>query len=200
MNRNSRLTLSAVLLTFLVGGNVYAQLPVPSAPPPFSQVPQSISPLASSQAAATSVKVQVVLGRYEGDRRLSSQPYTLTLVPGQGGNIRTGAEIAVPTTTAPGGATSYTMQQLGTQIDATVNPAADGKFRLSLTVTDRSMVTGTQASQIGGSVPNVPTFRNNTSASQAIMAGGETIQFTTVVDKVTNETFRIDVTLTVGNK
>jgi type II secretory pathway component HofQ len=198
MNRNRTLVLSAALLAFLTGGTAFAQ-GLPPQPVP-SQPPQSFSPQASSQAATTSVKVQVVLARYEGDRRLSSQPYTLTLVPGQSGNIRTGAEVAVPTTTAPGGATSYTMQQLGTQIDATVNPAADGKFRLILNVTDRSMVTGAQASQIGGGVPNVPTFRNNSSASQAIMASGETIQFTTVVDKVTNETFRIDVTLTVGNK
>jgi hypothetical protein len=65
-------------------------------------------------------------------------------------------------------------------------------------VTERSVrpTSATEQSR----VPNVPTFRNMTSSSEAILSNGETIQFTASSDQVSNETFRIDVTLTVGNK
>jgi type II secretory pathway component HofQ len=147
----------------------------------------------------------VVLARYDGDKKLSSFPYTLSLVPGQNGSIRAGAEVPVPTTSLTPAATgdkaaamtSYTMQQVGSQVDATVTPTADGKYNLRLTVTDRSIGTA-QSTQ--GRVPNVPSFRNMVSSSQAIISNGETIQFTASSDPASNETFRIDVTLTVGNK
>ena len=146
------------------------------------------------------IKLQVVLSRYDGDKKLSSFPYTLSLVPGVTGNIRAGAEIAVPTTSMSGDKTmtSYTLQQVGSQIDATVTPTPDGKFNLKLSVTDRSLVTGAPAAQ--GGMPNIPSFRNMISTSQAIMSSGETMQFTASSDRAANETFRIDVTLTVGNK
>jgi hypothetical protein len=154
---------------------------------------------ASAQPPAATIKLLVVLSRYEGDKKLSSLPYTLSLVPGQNGSIRAGAEIPVPTTVmgADKGTTSYSMQSVGSQVDATVNPTPDGKFKLTLTVTDRSVVT---AQTTMASVGNVPSFRNMMSNSQAILSNGETIQFTSSSDRATNETFRIDVTLTVGNK
>ena len=187
MNRHLGLCLALAFVTCLSGNLSLGQAPG-QAPPPAPQAP------------AATIKLQVVLSRYDGDKKLSSLPYTLSLVPGQPGNIRAGAEIAVPTTTMGGdkAMVSYTMQQVGSQIDATVTPTSDGKYNLKLSVTDRSVVTGAQAAQ--GGMPNVPSFRNMVSTSQAIMSGGETMQFTASSDRAANETFRIDVTLTVGNK
>ena len=150
----------------------------------------------SSQASTTSVKLQVVLSRYEGDKRVSSLPYTLLLVPGKSGTHRMGAEVPVPTTS--GTPSSYTLQQIGSQIEAMVTALPDGRYNLQLTVTDRWSVPPGPQSTVGGL--SIPTFRNMTSASQAIMSNGETIQFTSSADKLNNETFKIDVTLTVGNK
>lgn len=163
----------------------------------------------SEKAPPTTIKLLVVLSRYEGEKKISSFPYNLSLVPGRSGSIRTGAELAVPTTVTSLSANdkagadktatmSYTMQQVGTQVNATVTPTSDGKYGLALTVTDRYIGTGAQTPQ--GRVPNVPTFKNMTSASEAILSNGETIQFTSSSDQSSNETFKIDVTLTVGNK
>ena len=183
MKRHLGFCLALAFVTCLPGSIVLAQ-----APPPAPQAP------------AATIKLQVVLSRYDGDKKLSSLPYTLSLVPGQQGNIRAGAEIAVPTTSLSGDKTtvSYSMQQVGSQIDATVTPTPEGKFNLKLSVTDRSIVTGAQAAQ--GGMPNIPSFRNMSSNSQAIMSSGETMQFTASSDRAANETFRIDVTLTLGNK
>jgi hypothetical protein len=155
------------------------------------------APATPATPAASTIKLQIVLARYEGDKKISSFPYVLSLAPGENGNIRNGSEIAIPTSGAAANS-AYTMQQVGTQIDANVKPTADGKYKISMTVTDRSIVTGTPAAQ--GGVSSIPSFRNNTSASNAILSAGETIQFTSSPDKTGNETFKIDVTLTVGNK
>jgi len=178
-----RLCLTVLVLMTLTGGLALAQAPAPAA-----------------QAPSTSIKLQVVLSKYEGDKKLSSLPYTLVLVPGRSGSIRTGAEVPVPTTSITASAdkpatTAYTLQQIGTQIDATVNTTSDGKYNLKLTVTDR--FTGPAEPQ---RVPNVPSFKNVVIASEAILANAETVQFTAAPTPTSNEVFKIDVTLTVGNK
>jgi type II secretory pathway component HofQ len=181
MNRYFRLSILTVACMLSLTSLALAQFPVP--------VPQ---------ATTQSIKLQVVLSRYEGDKKISSLPYSLLLAPGESGNVRTGAEMPVPTAafTPSGTTTSYTMQQVGSQIEATVTPTADGKFKLNLNVTDRAVVAGPTQ----GGVPNVPSFRNNSTNSKAILSNGETVQFISAADKAGGETFRIEVTLTVGNK
>jgi hypothetical protein len=149
------------------------------------------------------VNVEVVLSRFVGEKRISSHPYTLTLVPGKNGSLRNGAEVAIPTTTvSPGGAkptaTAYTMQQIGTQIDCTTRPLDGDRYELSLTVTDRSVYPAAQTNQLGvPTFPNVPTFKNVTSASTLVLRNGQSAQFTASTDKVTGEVFKVDVTLTI---
>ena len=162
----------------------------------FGQTPGT----AAAQAPATSVKLQVVISKYDGDKKLSSLPYTLILVPGRAGSLRSGSEVPVPTTSVSASAdkpatTSYTLQQIGTQIDATINATSDGKYNLKLTITDRFM--GTVDPQ---RVPNVPSFKNVVIASEAILSNAETVQFTAAPTPASNEVFKVDVTLTVGNK
>jgi hypothetical protein len=197
------LCLAITLLTSIGGGTALAQGQplegIAIAPTGIMPMPAPRAP-GQAQGPTTTVKLQVVLSRYEGDKKISSFPYTLSLVPGVAGSLRAGAEVPVATTSmgAAGSTPSYTMQQVGSQVDATVTPTADGKYNLKLSVTDRWSVTGAQAAP--GGVPNVPSFRNMVSNSQVILSNGETMQFTSSADKASNETFKIDVTLTVGNK
>jgi hypothetical protein len=178
------------------GGPIGAQAPLGA--PIGAQAPFG-APTAA-QAPSTTIKLQVVLSKYDGDKKLSSLPYTLVLVPGTRGSIRTGTEVPVPTTSFSTSAdkpatTSYTLQQIGTQIDATVRATPDGKYNLSLNVTDR--FTGTTDPQ---RVPNVPSFKNVVINSEVILSSGETVQFTAAPTPSSNEVFKVDVTLTVGNK
>lgn len=145
--------------------------------------PQVFGQQASAPAGAPIVNVQVVISRYEGEKRVSSNPYTLTLVPGKQGTLRNGLEVAVPTTSftskeaGAASTVSYTMSQIGTSIDCVVRPTTDGKYELTLTVTERSMAA--QSKELGAPlVPNVPTFRNVSSSSTLILGNGQSIQFT----------------------
>jgi hypothetical protein len=184
MSKYLRLSVTVLVLMTFAGSLAVGQAPGTTA----------------TQAPTTSVKLQVVVSKYDGDKKLSSLPYTLILVPGRSGSIRSGSEVPVPTTSLQGtpdkpATTSYTLQQIGTQIDATVNTTSDGKYNLKLTVTDR--FAGTVEPQ---RVPNVPSFKNVVIASEAILANAETIQFTAAPTPTGNEIFKVDVTLTVGNK
>ena len=191
MNRYLRVCLVVSVAMFLFGSLSFGQVPVPVTAQPGTQ---------GSAGPAVTIKLVVVLSKYEGDKKISSVPYTLSLVPGKPGSIRAGSEIPVPTSafnsTGTQTTTSYTLQQVGSQIDATVNPTADGKYNLTLSVTDRDRT----STNNNPAVPNVPTFKNMVSSSSAILSNGESIQFTSSTERASNESLKIDVTLTVGNK
>ena len=150
----------------------------PATPPP---------PKPPVLAAATPLKVQVVIGRYQGEKKLSSMPYTLTLQAGGHGTLRMGAKIPVAMQTGP----SY--QDIGTNIDCNAAEVEGGRYSLVITVDDSSVYPDDQAGTAKGS----PSFRQFRASNSMVLKNGETGQFTSATDKVTGETVRVDVTLTV---
>ena len=162
-----------------------------------------------STAPAVVLKLQVTVSRYMGTNRVSSQPFLLSLVPNESGNIRLGVEVPVPTSSLPapspsGGnapATppqqSYNMQQVGTQIDGSAVLQSDGRYKIRLSITERTALTAAQATEQGARVANVPAFRNVVFASTIYLGDGQTTQFSSGGDKVTGESFRADVSLTI---
>ena len=154
------------------------------------------------------LKLQVTVSRYMGTNRVSSQPYLLSLVPNESGNIRLGVEVPVPaaytTPTTTGNAStaantqpSYTMQQVGTQIDCNATLQPDGRYKLRLTVTERSALPAAQATEQGARVANVPSFRNVSFGSTIYLGDGQTTQFSSATDKTSGETFKVDVSLAI---
>ena len=154
------------------------------------------------------LKVQVTVSRYMGTNRVSSQPYQLSLVPNESGNIRLGVEVPVPaaytapttsssTSTAANTQPSYTMQQVGTQIDCNATLHPDGRYKLRLTVTDRSALPAAQATEQGARVANVPSFRNVVFGSTIYLGDGQSTQFSSATDKTSGETFKVDVSLAI---
>ena len=183
--RHLTITMAVLAGLLALGSTAEAQAPAPTPP-------------------QATIKLRVVLSKYQGDKRINSQPYELSLVPGQRGNVRIGSEVPVytspPSTVGLNTPTSYTMQQVGTQIDATITTQPDGKYAVDLTVTDRSVNSSSQVTPSADRVPNVPIFRNVSANSRVILGNGESTQFSTALDQVSNETFKVDVTLNVGNK
>ena len=109
----------------------------------------------------TPLKIQVVISRYQGEKKISSLPYSLSVTGGGGGvdraitgptfvgraNLRMGAKIPIASTTvAPGGdgkaatsINSFQYQDVGTNIDCQVWALDDGRFRVELTLDDSSV-------------------------------------------------------------
>jgi len=164
---------------------------------------------AAPAAPAVVLKLQVTVSRYMGTNRVSSQPFLLSLVPNESGNIRLGVEVPVPTTSQPapspsGGNAptvppqqSYSMQQVGTQIDGSAVLQSDGRYKIRLSITERTALTAAQGTEQGARVASVPAFRNVVFSSTIYLGDGQTTQFSSGGDKVTGESFRADVSLTI---
>jgi hypothetical protein len=169
-------------------------------------------------AAEMPLKIQVLISRYQGDKKISSLPYSLSVTGGGGGvdraitgptfvgraNLRMGAKVPVAATSytpiAAGGAgvnplVSYQYQDVGTNIDCMVWSADDGRFRVEITIEDSSVYPDDK--EIPGTVKGNPSFRSFRGSDSMLLKDGATAQFTTATDKVSGETVRVDVTLTV---
>jgi hypothetical protein len=145
--------------------------------------------------AVTPLKVQVVIARYQGEKKITSMPYTLTMNAGGRSNIRMGSTIPISTTNgskdaAAGGSFQY--KDVGTNIDCVATEVEGGRYALNITVDDSSVYPDETAKVVGN-----PSFRSFRAANTMVLKHGETGQFTTATDKVSGETVKIDVTLTV---
>jgi len=163
------------------------------------------SPPPATGRTVTPLKVQVVIARYQGDKKVSSLPYTLSMNatadarnPGHA-NLRMGAKIPVAAAMfgppAPQTVTSFNYENVGTNIDCSALMVDDGRFRVDITIDDTSVYPDEQG--LGGAVKGTPSFRSFRASDQMVLKDGATAQFTAATDKVSGEVVRVDVTLTV---
>ena len=160
------------------------------APPP--------APAKTAPVPVVPLKIQILMTRYQGDKKISSMPYTMSALTGNPATLRMGTKVPVtmmmmtnvPKDAPAGGPVQY--QDVGTNIDCTAIPLEDGRISLRLTIEDSSIYPDDQNS----SRPN-PTFRSFRASNGMVLKNGETGTFTTATDKVTGETVKVDVTLTV---
>ena len=152
-------------------------------------------------APATPVKVLVVLSRYDGDRKTASMPYTVLVNAGESENratLRMG--VALPITGVGKDGPVVTVHDIGTNMDCTVTPADNGRFRVTLAVNHSSVFESDQKHlqatlpRPGGSGQLVRSF---TSSFFLLLRDGQTGQSIAATDPVTGEVMKIDVTLTV---
>jgi len=155
---------------------------------------------AAAADARQSLKVQVVLSRYQGEKKVSSLPYTLTVTPNdRPTSLRMGAQVPVANTTfqeagkAP--VQSFSYREVGTSIDCAAHTLEGGRYSVRLTVEDSSVY----PDDTSATVPPTghPSFRSFRSDQMIVLADGQSAQYTTATDKVTGEVVKVDVTLTV---
>jgi hypothetical protein len=157
-------------------------------------------------AADTPLKVQIVVSRFQGEKKISSIPYTLAVVAGprsEATRLRMGVDVPVPQTVIGEGAavkSSYTYRSVGTSIDCSARPQSDGVYLVDLAVSDTAVFmpdaradSGAPTSRVAG----VPAFRTFTSNFNLLLKDGQVAQHTAATDPVSGEVLRIDVTLAV---
>ena len=160
--------------------------PAPSAAP--SEKPQPLVPL----------KVQILLSRFKGDKKIGSLPYVL----GIAANDRTTASLRMGIE-VPIGSGRY--RSVGTNIDCHAQSLPGDLYRLAITVEDSSVLPEqTEAAapdKAAGAVPvqrEMPPFRSFKSTFTAVLRDGQTTQYTSAVDPISGEVMKIDVTLNVA--
>ena len=150
---------------------------------------------------ATPLKVQVVLSRFDGERKLASMPYTLLVNAGERDNrvtLRMGVALPVGNSGKDGAAVS--VYDVGTNMDCTATPGDGGRFRINLAVNHTSVYESGQQ-HLQAAVPrpgaSAQLIRSFTSSFSVNLKDGETGQTIAATDPVTGEVMKIDVTVHV---
>ena len=187
-----------VTLALLIGGIV---VPVAAQDPP---VP--FPPTAQSKPNAATpeqpLQVQIVIARYLNDKRISSLPFSLSMSSARGSkaNVRMGGNVPVPTNvftpvqgdSKPAPLTSYTFQNVGTNIDVVAGETVAGRIGLNVTISETTLKPADSGSQF-----NVPSTNNYQSSNTVFVRDGEIAQFTAATDRISGEVVRIEVTARV---
>jgi hypothetical protein len=186
----------AALLTMGIGAAALAQ----------EATTNPLQAVRSQSNPPVGVKVQVVISRYQGDKKVSSLPYVLGVVINGGKtSLRMGVDVPVvqtmftsPAKDAPATTptASYNYRPVGTNIDCQGESAPGDNYKLQMTITDSSVQLET-TERAKGVMPNVPMFRSFNSSFQVLLRDGQTTQYTSATDPVSGEVTKIDVTLNV---
>jgi hypothetical protein len=158
----------------------------------------------------TQLKVQLVVSRYLGEKKVSSLPYLLwvTVDDHLVTNLRMGVDVPVATIVFGGGtgtpgtpapAQSYSYRNVGTSIDCSAI-AVTSAFKVTITLSDSSIQfdpkQGTATAAKAGIV-DAPAFRTFTSKFSIVLRDGQTAQYTSATDPISGEILKVDVTLNV---
>ena len=165
--------LSSMVLVFSFASSAHAQgAPAPAGPKP----------------PARPVKVQIVISRFDGEKKVASLPYFL-FGTDDGAGMNFNLEVQVP---VPGGPTGPNYKGVGTHMTCAVK-AADGKFNVDLTLAFSSLL----PDKTIAAVPDLPAFQSFTMHNALVLSEGQTVQYASVVDPVTGQVTKVDATLTM---
>jgi hypothetical protein len=191
------LTVSALVV--VAGAGLYAQ---ESQPAPAGQSSTRTRP------PKVPVKLTLVFSRFQGEKKLSSVPYMVPVTANDSStSIRMGTRIPVVSTVfgaaASGGVasvpqSSYTYQNVGTEIDCSATTLDDGAFLITLTVTDSSVYypdKSESAAMAASATTGAPAFRNFSAKFAAVLRDGQTTQYVAATDPVSGQVVKIDATL-----
>lgn len=162
--------------------------------------------------AVTPIDIEVVISRFQGDKRVSTLPYALTVnATNQVGGpdtinrapltqLRMGGDVPVPTRAPfpsadgkPALVGPVTYQNVGTQIECQARRLSNGQFEVRLAVSDSSV-----AAPQGSDAGSLPVIRKFEATNRLVLRDGQTKQFTAATDRITGEMVRVDVTLRVA--
>lgn len=141
--------------------------------------------------AVTPLHVQVVFTEYDGDKKISSLPYSFTVNADErrarpDSQIRTGARLPVTT-----GKEQMTYMDIGTNVDCSATQQEDGRYKLQMTVERSSVVPDAPSN---GTNPAVRQFR---AEMNPVLKDGQTVEAIVSTDPLSGHTYHVGVTLNV---
>jgi len=141
--------------------------------------------------AVTPLRVQVVFTEFDGDKKISSLPYTLSVNADERranptSQIRSGVRIPIQSDKD-----KLTYLDVGTNIDCSAVLQDDGRFKLQMAV-ERSAISPDSSSS--SAAPVVHTFRAN---MNPVLKDGQTTESIISTDPLNGHVYRVSVTLNV---
>jgi Flp pilus assembly secretin CpaC len=148
-------------------------------------------------APIDTLRVQVVVSRYEGEKRLTTVPLALTAITtGEVSRLSMGTEMpirmAASSETGPAvPVTSVNYKSVGTSVTAATSRLDDGRYRLSLVVESSWIDVGSDK----GADP-APTFGSLRADEKLVLSDGQSMQFTSAANAASGQVVKVDVTVT----
>jgi hypothetical protein len=161
------------------------------------------------------VDLEVVISRYQADKKTSSLPYALTVNTVYYMNVndapltslRMGGEVPLPTMSftvdgkpltgfPSGGPVMY--KAVGTNIDAKGRIMDGGQFEIWVSVQDDAIATPQSVGAGSAQSTGLPVIRSFKVSNNVVLKDGQTRQFTAAADRITGEVVKVDVTLKVA--
>lgn len=174
---------------------------------------ESPSPTSPRKVQNIPLELQVVISRYQGEKRISSLPYVLSLksftnsnrAGFAGASLRLGSRVPIrsqvftPAAEGKPAATTSSVgyENVGTNIDAGASALEDGRFEVTISINESSVVTDPQDLKATPGSDSYPVFRSYQSTNTLFVKEGQTTQFTAASDRVSGEVVRVEVKLTV---
>lgn len=145
------------------------------------------------------LRVQVVLSRFDGEKRLSSLPYTMWVNATRDRqnpiSMRMGVQVPIPSAGEKG--TSFTYRNVGTNIDCAAQIMVDGRFRLTFGIEQSSIFPDDPKKPLGPQLAGAIMLRSFTTNFVLALKDGQSAQNTTATDPVSGEVLKVDVTMNV---
>jgi len=165
------------------------------------------TPKPESKIPASTLKIQVIFAESQGEKKLTSLPYTFFVEAGQDGHSSPWTKLRMGSRVPVYGGKDGGMQYLdvGTNIDSRGFTTESGKFDVVLNL-ERSWVEGDVTVPVGnrgaGSVPKSgqfyqPSIRQFKTELTLTMKDGQTIQTTQAPDPLSAKVWTITVTMNV---
>ena len=165
--------------------------------------------IAQEKPTLVPLKLQLVVSRHAGDKKISSVPYSLWVTANETRrttSIRMGVEVPVATTMFTGKegqqtpVASYNYRNVGTNIDCTAVTAGDGQYQVHITLDDSSVHYDARDGTAGRpstSVAGAPSFRSVKLNFSILLKDGQTAQYSSATDPLSGEVVKVDATLNV---
>ena len=190
MKRIAIATFATVLLSHVVTAQ---QPPAPPRPP---------APAASAPAPLVPLRVEVTLSKYQGDKKISSTPYTLAVNANERdqnnfpktADLTSAIQVLIPMVTVNEKTTGPVYKDVGTRIQCRAESLDGGRFKLELNVEDQRVLPDAKLPADGVRGPWLQAFRSNQSL---ILKDGQSSEYSAATEQVSGEQERISVLLTV---
>ncbi len=176
--------------------------------------PQAPESAKKESESSTPLKIQIVLTDYDGTKKVSSLPYSLSCVAGSGrpggpcASVRVGVKVPITTAAKPGDSVvQYQYIDVGTSLDVRAARAEDGRFWVDLTVDKSSLyiaaqgdgkILGKESSDGEATQGNQPVLRQYKGSAGVFVHEGQTAEVSVATDPVTGHVLKVELTLTVA--
>jgi hypothetical protein len=158
---------------------------------------QDLKPVERPRLAGAPLKLQIVYTRYQGEKKLSSVPYSLSVnADDRPARLRMGVQVPITTQGKDGVSVQY--RDVGNNIDCSARTVETG-FRLECSFEQSSLYSSdAERRPAGEGSPLIsPMIRMIRSDATLTLRDGQTVQHTAATDPVSGEVLKIDVTLNV---